>query len=243
MPNKSSIPPLPLPKDSAAEIWVVDLRASDQSLEAANGVLNQDELERARRFRFPADKRRFVMARATAREILGRYLKTAPQSLVFEYGEYGKPQLLKPSVDLRFNTSRSGEKALIACTMGREIGVDIEWIHRDIEIDDLAQRFFTAAENIQLQKFPPPQRHHAFLRCWTCKEAFVKAVGKGLSLGLDQFDVSAGIGDPEARAPITVFVVNGWSLAPFASSDADNYISALAVEGKEIAVVVQDWIR
>jgi len=241
MSNQASTPPLQLP-DGAVDVWIVDLRASDQALRAANSLLNHEELTRARRFRFPNDRRRFVMARATARQVLGRYLQQTPESLQFEYGDHGKPRLASPSVDLRFNTSRSAERALIACTLGREIGVDIEWIGRELEIDDLAQRFFTTAENIQLQKYSPAERHHAFLRCWTCKEAFVKAVGKGLSLGLDQFDVSAGIGDPVAQAPIKNFVVNGWSISLFVTGDAD-YVSAVAVEKEAVTVRVQDWIE
>ena len=240
MSNQASTPPLQLP-DGAVDVWIVDLRASDQALRAANSLLNHEELTRARRFRFPNDRRRFVMARATARQVLGRYLQQTPESLQFEYGDYGKPRLASPSMDLRFNTSRSAERALIACTLNREIGVDIEWIHREVEVDDLAQRFFTAAENIRLQKFPPAERHRAFLRCWTCKEAFVKAVGKGLSLGLDQFDVSAGIGDPGAPAPIKTFVVNAWAITPFVTRDTD-YFSALAVEREAATVRVLNWI-
>ena len=241
MSNQASIAPLRLPEDGAVDVWVIDLRASDQALRATNGLLSQDEIERAQRFRFPEDRRRFVIARATVRQILGRYVQQTPQSILFEYGDYGKPRLASPTADLRFNTSRSAERALIACTLSRDIGVDIEWIGRELEIDDLAQRFFTAAENIQLQKFPPAERHSAFLRCWTCKEAFVKAVGKGLSLGLDQFDVSAGIGEPVSPAPIRAFVVNGWSISPFVTDDTD-YISALAVEKEETTVRVQEWI-
>ena len=116
MSNQASTPPLQLP-DGAVDVWIVDLRASDQALRAANSLLNHEELTRARRFRFPNDRRRFVMARATARQVLGRYLQQTPESLQFEYGDHGKPRLASPSVDLRFNTSRSAERALIACTL------------------------------------------------------------------------------------------------------------------------------
>jgi 4'-phosphopantetheinyl transferase len=231
--------------DNVIDLWIVDLQVSDQILQRAYDILSDDELQRAQRFRFPADSRRFVIARSTLRKILARYLQTAPQSLEFEYTEHGKPKLTRPLTNVRFNASRSREKALIACTMGREVGVDIEWIHRDLEIDDLARRFFTAAENEKLQTFSAEHRHEAFLRCWTCKEAFVKAVGKGLSVSLNTFDVSLGLGNPgpASSTPIERFVVNGWSLIPTATNAVEGYISALAVEGKDLGVTIQAWVE
>lgn len=231
--------------DNVVDVWIVDLQVPDQTLQRAYDVLSADELERAQRFRFSVDSRRFVIARATLRKILGRYLQTPPELLRFEYTENGKPRLAKPPMDVRFNASRSGERALIACTRGGEVGIDIEWLHRDLEIDELARRFFTVAENEKLQTFPADHRHQAFLRCWTCKEAFVKAVGKGLSLGLDTFDVSVGLGDPslDLSAPIERFVVNGWSLIPFGRNTVAGYISALAVEGEDKGVTVQPWVE
>src|SRR5882757_3656775 len=150
---------------NAVDVWIVDLLASDQTLQHAYEVLSDDELQRAQRFRFPVDRRRFVIARAAMRKILGRYLQTAPGVIAFEYTEYGKPRVAKPPTNLRFNTSRSGERALIACTVGREVGVDIEWINRDIEIDELARGFFTLAENEKMRTLPADHRHQAFFRC------------------------------------------------------------------------------
>ena len=224
-------------------VWIVDLQVSDQDLHRAYQVLGEDERQRAERFRFPIDRRRFVIARASLREILGKCLRTVPEHLAFEYSEYGKPSLARPETSVRFNVSRSGERALIACTLDREIGVDIEWLGREPEIDDLARHFFTAAENQKLATFPADRKKQAFLRCWTCKEAYVKAVGKGLSLGLDKFDVSLGMGTPNAApsTPIERFLVGGWSLIPLASSELENYFSALAVEGEDLDVTVQVW--
>ena len=229
------------PKGKVVDIWVVDLLAAEQTLERAQIVLSEDELQRSRRFRFPVDCRRFVMARANLRGILASYLQVAPQTLVFDYSEYGKPALSRPPSEMRFNVSRSGERALIACTQGRDVGVDIEKERQDIEIDDLARRFFTASENAKLQAFPLPDRYQAFLRCWTCKEAFVKAVGRGLSLGLDQFDVSLGIGAPGSGGATSPekFRVNGWCLIPIVSNCLEGYISAAAVEGEGVEVRVK----
>lgn len=232
---------LPL-SDRTVEVWVVDLLVQDHELARANDLLSPDEARRADRFRYPADRRKFVVSRGSLRRILGGYLSAAPEQAVFEYGEYGKPRLSAPPIDIRFNLSRSGDKALIACTVGHEIGVDIEWANRDIEFNELASRFFTGNENAALQKYPADQRKQAFLKCWTLKEAFVKAVGKGLSLGLDAFDVSPGLGDPGGRSEVERFVVNGWSLVPFTANGLDNYVSALATQG-EATVIVKDWLN
>ena len=229
------------PKDKVVDIWVVDLLAAEQTLQRAQAVLSGDELQRSRRFRFPVDCRRFVMARANLRWILASYLQVAAQTLVFDYSEYGKPTLSGPQSEMRFNISRSGERALIACTQGREVGVDVEKERQDIEIDDLAKRFFTTSENANLQAFPLPDRYQAFLRFWTCKEAFVKAVGRGLSLGLDKFDVSLGIGEPGSGGPTSPekFSVDGWSLIPIVSNTLEGYISAAAVGSEGLEVTVQ----
>jgi len=233
------------PRRGAVEVWVVDLNALDHTLHPVYELLGEDERQRAERFRFPIDRRRFVMARATLREILGRYLQTAPEQLEFEYGEYGKPRLARPHTSVRFNASRSGERALIACTQDHEIGVDIESLSRELEIDDLSRRFFTASESQKLATFPADRRKEAFLRCWTCKEAFIKAVGKGFSLGLDKFNVSLGMGSPkvDASTPIDKFIVDGWSLIPLASSALEGYISALAIEGEDAEVSLRSWGR
>lgn len=224
------------------EVWTVDLLAQEGEFARAYSLLSEDETGRANRFRYPSDRRKFVMSRGSLRCILAQYMGTPPERAIFQYGEYGKPRLLAPPIDIRFNLSRSGERALVACTLGREVGVDIEWANRDLDVDDLAARFFTATENEALRRFPADQKRQAFLRCWTLKEAFVKAVGKGLSLGLDAFDVSPGLKNLEVipDVPIERFEVNGWSLIPFTGNNLDNYVSSLAVEGDAHAVV-RNW--
>lgn len=228
-------------KGTSVDIWVVDLQVKEPTLQRAYDVLSQDESQRSQRFRFAADRRRFVLARAALREVLAQYVKADAKLLQFEYNGYGKPRLAKIQSNIAFNASRSGEKALIACTSGREVGVDVEAMRRDLEIEDLAKRFFTSAENQKLQSFPADQKYEAFFRCWTCKEAFVKAVGQGLSLGLDKFDVSAGIGSGDLGLPLDRFVVDGWSLMPITADSLEGYISAVAMNGEHIEVTVREW--
>jgi 4'-phosphopantetheinyl transferase len=177
------------------------------------------------------------------RRILASYLQIEPKGLTFTYSEFGKPSLAIPQTDVRFNASRSHDKALIVCTRGREIGVDIEMIRRDLEVDDLAHRFFSVAENDRLRAVPPDSRHLAFLRCWTCKEAFVKAVGMGLSLDPVKVDVSMALANPAAAltAEREEFTVNGWSVIAFGTAAVAGHLSALATKGPVSNVSVQPW--
>jgi 4'-phosphopantetheinyl transferase len=135
---------------------------------------------------FEPPRRRFVAARAALRLILGTHLSTAPESIRFVYSRLGKPSL-DPSVhdtDLRFNVAHSGELAVIAVTRGCEIGVDIEQL-RTIQHDaDIADRWFHASEAAAFHREPTTSRQTLFFRCWTRKEAIVKAIGVGLQFPL-----------------------------------------------------------
>jgi 4'-phosphopantetheinyl transferase len=221
---------------NAIDIWTFDLLASDEQVESAYDLLSLDERQRAGRFHFPADRRRFVIRRANLRRVLGRYLEIAPSRLTFSYSEYGKPSLSSPDTELRFNMSLSREMALLACTTSREIGVDIEWIRSDLEIEDLAQRFFSTKENEILRAVPQDQKHLAFLRCWTCKEVCVKANGKGLSLDPRTIDVSAVLNNfPTQISGTEEFAMAGYSVVVL-GTQAVGYLSALAVDPGEFTL-------
>ncbi len=152
-------------------------------------VLDEGERRRADRFMFERDRRRFIAAHAWMRVVLGRCLDRPPASLQFAAGAHGKPSLVDPPVDLRFNLSHGGERALLAVTLGREVGVDVEQ-ERPIEEVVLADRFFSSAESARLQALPAEEHRAAFFRCWTRKESFIKAVGDGLTFPLGSFEVS-----------------------------------------------------
>jgi 4'-phosphopantetheinyl transferase len=228
-------------ENGVVEVWIVDLVNSDDTLARDYQLLSSDERQRAEQFRFPAHRARFVTARASLRKILSQYLEAEPSQLAFKYSGYGKPELAMPQTDLCFNASRSHEHALVACTRALAIGADIEWIRRDLDIDDLARCFFTAPEAEKIQAFSPDLRHRAFLRCWTCKEAFIKADGKGLSANLNQFDVSIALGNPTAPPPTRdeTFRLADCFLTAFAPRAG--YLSALVVRGIEAQILVKYW--
>jgi 4'-phosphopantetheinyl transferase len=161
----------------------------DETLPGAIELLDDVERARANRFVFEQDRRRFVTAHAWVRIVLARCLDRAADSLRFTAGARGKPRLVDIAVDLRFNLSHSGERALLAVTCGREVGIDIEK-HRSVEIGDLARRFFAPSEWQALLALDPSEQIPAFFNCWTRKEAFIKALGDGLAYPLDGFEVS-----------------------------------------------------
>jgi 4'-phosphopantetheinyl transferase len=166
---------------------------ADLDAEPADGsVLSDDECERAARFRFDRDRRRFVAGRAALRSLIASYLDVAPVEIAFDYGPQGKPFVSGST--LSFNVSHSGARAVYAFGSCREIGVDVELLEHARYDDGVAERFFSPQEVATLQKLGQAARAFAFLRCWTRKEAFIKARGEGLSLPLHEFDVAFAAG-------------------------------------------------
>jgi 4'-phosphopantetheinyl transferase len=192
-------PTLLLP-DNEVHLWRVDLenvRAEEPRWEP---MLSADEKHRASRFIFPADRQRFIAARALLRTILAGYLTADPCSLTFIYSKRDKPSLAAPygASEITFNLSHSGGVALYAITRRREVGVDIEQMRRNSDLEGIARRFFSAHEQRQLEGLPAEEKVHAFFRCWARKESYIKATGDGLSLPLSQFDVSLEAGSTNA---------------------------------------------
>jgi len=206
-------------------------------------TLTLDERARARRFRFPRDRDRFIVARGVLRAILGRYLGVDPGRLRFRYSPYGKPALAGPFEDegIRFNLAHSQGIALYAVSRGREVGIDVEYVRADLADERIAERFFSPREVATLRAVPAEQRREAFFHCWTRKEAYVKARGEGLSLPLDQFDVSLAPGEPAAllSTPGDPPEVTRWSLQ--ALNPGPGYVAALAVEGNGWRLRCWQW--
>jgi 4'-phosphopantetheinyl transferase len=183
-------------------IWRASLEQSTDLVNSLRQLLTRDEQARADRFHFEKDRRHFTVARASLRKLLGRYLAIAPAELRFNYSSYGKPQLADLESELagqlKFNLAHSGGLALYAFTVAGEVGIDLEQIRPEFTGEDIARRFFSPTEVACLDQLPPAARQAAFFDCWTRKEAFIKAKGTGLSLALDQFDVTLSPGEPAA---------------------------------------------
>jgi 4'-phosphopantetheinyl transferase len=224
-------------------VWRARLDLAASCVERLRGTLSADELQRAARFHFARDRRRFTVARGVLRDILGRYLRVPPSELEFRYSAYGKPALadVADAPWLRFNVSHSHEVALFAVTCGREVGVDIEYLGREIRGEEIAERFFSARERADLSALPAEVKHEAFFNCWTRKEAYIKAHGEGLSLPLDQFDVSLAPGEPAALLATRSDPREAlrWSLQ--ALTPGPDYVAALAVEGQGWHFTCRQW--
>jgi 4'-phosphopantetheinyl transferase len=187
--------PPPLAPDEV-HVWRVALEQPPAGFARLAARLSPDERRRAARFRFERDRRRYQVAHGALRELLAGYLDHETERLVFVEGAHGKPVLAPPhGAELRFNLSHSGELALCAVSRRREVGVDLEQVRELSDADALARRFFAEAESAALAALPAAERLPAFFRCWTRKEAYLKAVGAGLLLALDGFQVSL---QPEA---------------------------------------------
>jgi 4'-phosphopantetheinyl transferase len=180
------------PKGDEVDLWRIALDDPHRSPEALRRDLTDDELRRADAFHFERDRRRFVVARAALRRILAKSTGLQPGALSFRYGDQGKPRLLTPNGDdgLRFNLSHSRGLAICGVTRGQEIGVDVERVRTRVEIDRIAQRFFSPREYQALRSIDPERRREAFFRCWTRKEACLKAIGRGIFSGSTRFDVT-----------------------------------------------------
>jgi len=208
-------------------VWRVELMQPEHVIQQFRSTLEQGELFRADRFHFEKDRRAFVVSRGFLREIIGRYTNTRPEQLRFSYGPYGKPAL---DGRLRFNMSHSHNLALIALTEDRELGVDVEYIRADFATGDIARRFFSPVEVEVFNSLAAEHQVAAFFRCWTRKEAFIKATGKGLSQALDGFDVTLGPGEPAALLRVDEDDASRWSLSDL--DVGDGYAAALAVENR-----------
>jgi 4'-phosphopantetheinyl transferase len=211
------------------ELVVDSLEADAAQL---SGLLSADERGRAGRFAFERDRRRYTVARARLRQLLGERLGVAPESLQFVYNLHGKPALARRpgQRDLRFNVAHCGEVAAYAFAEARDVGVDVEEVRALPDADDIAMRFFSRRERAAYMRLPVRERPQGFFNCWTRKEAFVKALGEGLSHPLEAFDVSLAPGRPARLLRIGGVPASrcGWTLSSFVPGPG--LVGAIAVQ-------------
>ena len=165
------------------DLWVWCLTLAEAETTRLSALLSDDERTRASRFLSPKHGASYIAGRGKLREILGDYVKAGPAQLVFAYGGAGKPVLSGIDDAPHFNLSHSGDWAALAVTPRHALGIDVEGLRPFKE--DIAGRFFSPAEVVALKAHAPDARVAAFYRCWTRKEAFVKATGDGLGFPLD----------------------------------------------------------
>jgi 4'-phosphopantetheinyl transferase len=222
---------LDLPEDEV-HLWQVDLVIVAKGEPRWEKILSADERARAARFHFSQDRQYFTATRALLRMILGSYVDSDPMELVFHYTDKEKPSLNPSTSRVEFNVSHSGGVALMAFTRERSLGVDVEQLRENFDHEAIARRFFSEQERRQIAGLTPSERFHGFFRCWTRKEAYIKAQGAGLSLPLDQFDVSLTPGDENALLATRPDGAQAaqWSLREVLVRDG--YVAALCVQGQ-----------
>jgi len=192
---KSATPPIIL-AENEVHLWLAAVPDCLQDLKTLREVLDADERERAARFHFERDRERYAVARGVLRLLLGAYLGTSEFALTTN--KFGKPFLQPPHDTLHFNVSHSRDLALFGFTRVSEIGVDVESIRPDFATQEIANRFFAPDEAATLAQLGEGERSGAFFNCWTRKEAYIKARGIGLSLGLSTFAVTLKPGEAAA---------------------------------------------
>ncbi|WP_299102867.1 4'-phosphopantetheinyl transferase superfamily protein [uncultured Winogradskyella sp.] len=174
---------------NTVHIWSFDFNIEDEAVKKYFHLLSQDEQARANKFKFDKDRRCYVVSKGVLRTLSGKYLNRNAQDIMFSYGEFGKPKF-EQNTDLNFNVSHSGDLATIGFVTNHTIGIDIEKIKNDFDTFEIASNFFSKKEIADLQLISKPEQYIAFYRCWTRKEALIKAIGSGLSFPLDSFSVT-----------------------------------------------------
>jgi len=225
------------------DVWEINLQKHDDSVELLKQVLSPDEVKRAERFKIKSKQNEFVLTRGCLRIILSTALGIDAKQLEFAATEQGKPYLKAPCpVDQRicFNVSHSHGFALIAVSLDRDLGVDIERIQNRIDYASLAERFFNPDETKAIMAFPEDKRLEAFYVCWARKEALLKAIGNGISMGLGKFQVSV---DPAKPASLVAALWDDFDKDKWWISDLEihpEYAAAVAARGDRVEVQLRD---
>lgn len=209
-------------------IWKILLRPSASTVTDLELLLSSDERDRAVRFRSRELRDDWTVAHGALRHILAGYTGADPRTLVFHLGPKGKPELEPSSTDITFNLSHTNGLALLAVARKRRVGIDAEAVRQEVDIEALSRRFFAQQEADGILELPKEKRTAAFFACWTRKESFIKALGVGLSLPLDHFQVSVRADEPARLVSVNWDEPGQWSLLDVGEPGV---AATLAVEG------------
>jgi len=217
-------------KKNEPHLWKIRVSDFNDKINYFSNLLSVDEKKRAQKFRFEKDRNCYIIARGCLRLLLSRYCKIESGKIQFYYSKNNKPYI-KDHSNIKFNVSHSKDVIIIGFNLDHEIGVDVEKVDLKINYKEIATSFFSQEEITELMGLSDAYRAQGFFNCWTRKEAFIKALGDGLSFPLDQFAVNlssikyanlvATKWDPNEKSK--------WFLQPF--SPFKNYIGAIAIKG------------
>jgi 4'-phosphopantetheinyl transferase len=221
--------------DASVHLWAFVIEPTESIALRLRSLLSEEDILRADHFKFVHLRDTYTICRGLVRTLLGRYLGIEPVGIEFHYQTKGKPVVVNHK-QLEFNVSHAAGMMLCAITRGREVGVDVERVRLLPDMQELARQFFCAEEANELMSLPEEQQRLAFYRCWTRKEAYLKALGQGLSAPLHSFRVTF---TPTAEARLIHIrgdkdVARSWKLS--AVELGDPYVAALAYFGPERGV-------
>jgi len=223
------------PENGHVHVWRIPLEVSAAALDRYRSYLSPDECERASRYLFERHSRRYVVARGSLRALLASYLDERPTDLAFVVSPYGKPRLCGRE-GFHFNMTHSHELAL--CAVGRqELGIDVEWVRPLPSMMHIASQSFHPREVVRLRQLGGDGVERAFFRCWSRKEAYIKALGQGLSIPLDSFAVS--IGDDACLLESAGESADGWRIVNLDAGP--DYAAALALAAPGIHIDDRLW--
>lgn len=224
--------------EGEVHVWRASLEIEPHVRAELARTLSPDEALRARRFHFSRDRDAFITARGILRRLLAMYLNRPATQIGLRYGQFGKPELSLQRSDqpIRFNLSHSHGLAVFAFSQGRELGIDLELSRSDVVTEEIVVHYFSAREIDEWRALPSESRAQGFFNCWTRKEAYIKALGEGLQVPLDSFDVTLTPGTP---AMFRRGVEGQWHLCAFAAKK--DYPAALAYSGSPCEVRFLSW--
>ena len=219
---------------SEIHVWQVFYDETSSRQDKLYETLSSDERLRAERFYFPRDTHHYIFSHGMLRYVLGQYLLLPPKNIQFDYNLQGKPYL-SAAINrqaLFFNMSHSDQWMLIVVAQGREVGIDVEKVRSRDHLNQIAEHFFSPQEYTALISLPAEQRLEAFFTYWTRREAYLKALGVGISGGLDSIDLPVNDGEP--IFPIAVEASSRrdcWRCVRF--RPAPEYMAAVVVQGED----------
>jgi 4'-phosphopantetheinyl transferase len=185
---------------NSVHLWSVRLDPHESEVQPGTALLTQEERDRASRYRLAKDRDRFIARRSMLRQILARYLEREPHEVQFHTGKFGRLELANSChAKLGFSVAHSQGVALIAVARTCCIGVDLEYVRPLPELDMMIDECLSDPERCQIQALPQSLRLECFYRYWTCKEAYLKALGIGLNRRLDSIQVSFVASDIHCR--------------------------------------------
>ena len=222
-------------KKGQVHVWRASLDRTKEEIEEFQSLLNAKEIDRANRFVVSDARNKFVVARGILRTFLSNYLNMAPQEIVFKQNEYGK--LYLESSPLQFNLSHSSDLSLFIFTLDNVVGVDVEFIRKIDNFEDIAKKFFSKKEAEDIFSLPEDERLLAFFNCWSRKEAYIKAKGLGVYHGLDNFSVEISV---KKKGKVDLICNDdNWHLE--ACDPGENYSGAFAINAPECFVVFYEF--